>query len=109
MSVTDPEGAQSEAEVAVLMRRLAQRYIWWKEADEALKYPDQVIAQVMDIGTFEDAGLLERHLGPERLVQVLSAAEAGMFSPPSWHYWHYRLGLATGSEQVPPLPLRDFT
>jgi hypothetical protein len=37
------------------LRPLAKKYIWWETPDEALESPRRVIAQVMNIGTFEDA------------------------------------------------------
>lgn len=41
-----------------LLRDFATRYIWWKTADEALLYPQRVLAQVMNLGTYEDLGRL---------------------------------------------------
>jgi hypothetical protein len=34
---------------------LARKYVWWKTPDEAVSMPERVIAQVMDVGDFEDA------------------------------------------------------
>jgi len=39
------------------------------------------------------------------LIEVLTHAEIGQFTPRSWTYWHYRLGIAD-IDQVPPLPSR---
>jgi hypothetical protein len=85
----------------------AARYIWWKDAADAVRYPRHVIAQVMNIGTYEDVQKLRAVTDDQALAQVLTHAEAGQFSPKSWHYWHYRLGLAD-LEQVPPLPMRSY-
>ena len=90
-----------------LLHRLASRYIWWKTPADALLFPRRLIAQVMDLGTFEDVQRLISALGSQRLIEVLKSAEAGWFSPRSWHYWHYRLGLAEVG-QVPPLPARQI-
>ena len=46
-------------------------------------------------------------VGEAALRDALLHAEVGEFSPRSWHYWHYRLGLASLGE-VPPLPQRRF-
>ena len=67
--------------------------------------PERIIAQVMDIGDYEDVQTLASQLGDEMLRQVLTHAEAGQFSERSWAYWHYRLGLAD-LDQIPPLPVR---
>lgn len=91
-----------------LIRRLATRYIWWKSPDEALGQPDRVIAQVMDIGDFHDMEELREAAGDDRLRAVLTGAGAGQFRPRSWHFWHYRLGLAMEPQDVPPLPERKL-
>lgn len=70
-------------------------------------FPNRVIAQVIELGTFEDVQSMVESLGAQRLVDVIMVAEAGWFTPRSWHYWHYRLGLAEVG-QVPPLPIRSF-
>ena len=94
-----------------LLARLAARYIWWKPVDDALRYPDRIIAQVMNIGDYEDAQALVEVVGEQALREVVHHAEAGQFNERSWVYWHIRLGLAPAdaSEAFPPLPVRDFS
>lgn len=88
-----------------VLKRLRKRYIWWKnpgiEPDE-----DRIIAQVMDIGTYEDVKALEAEVGRMRIRQVLSAARPGWFSARSWDYWHLTLGLAK-LDEIPPQPERS--
>jgi hypothetical protein len=69
--------------------------------------PERVLAQVMDLGDFDDVQALSRAVGEDRLREVLIRAEAGWFRPRSWAYWHHRLGL-TEAGSVPPLPVRRF-
>ena len=89
------------------MRRLASRYVWWKTPDEAMQFPLRVMAQVMNMGDFDDMRELAETVGKDALREVLRQAEAGEFNERSWHYWHYRLGLAE-LDKVPPLPHRDL-
>lgn len=89
------------------LRALARKYIWWKTPEEAAQMPARVIAQVMDIGDYDDVQLVASRAGDEYLREVLTHAEAGQFSERSWTYWHYRLGLAD-LDEVPPLPQRTF-
>ena len=89
------------------LKPLASKYIWWKTPEEAVAMPERVIAQVMNIGDYSDVQALVAQVGNEALRNVLLHAEAGQFNERSWHYWHYRLGLAE-LEQVPPLPVRRF-
>ena len=86
---------------------LARKYVWWKTPEDAMAAPERVIAQVMNIGDYEDVQTLASQLGDEMLRQVLTHAEAGQFNERSWAYWHYRLGLAD-LDQIPPLPVRRF-
>lgn len=88
------------------LKDLARKYIWWQTPEEAAADPARVIAQVMDIGDFEDARALAERAGDELLREVLLHAGAGQFRPRSWTYWHYRLGLCRAGESVPPPPAR---
>ena len=90
-----------------VFRAMAARYIWWKTPEEALRYPQQIAAQVMNLGEWADVQILARSVGDDYLCAVIRTAEAGQFNERSWAYWHYRLHLAeVGS--VPPLPERKI-
>jgi len=87
---------------------LARRCIWWFAPEEALKYPQRVIARIMDMGTFEDIHELVGIVGEEALRQTLENAEAGQFRPRSWSYWQYLLnGLA--DDTLPSMPVRKVS
>lgn len=83
----------------------AKKYIWWKTPEDAIRYPRRVVAQVMNIGDWKDVVALERMVGPDYLREVIAHAEIGQFNARSWHFWHYRLGLAE-LNHVPPMPVR---
>jgi hypothetical protein len=84
---------------------LAKRYVWWLSPEEALEYPQRVIARIMDMGTFADIHELVAIVGEDSLRQALQNAEAGQFRPRSWSYWQYLLnGLA--DDTLPPMPVR---
>ncbi len=36
------------------LKPFARRYIWWKRPDEAIREPRSVIAQVMNMGDWDD-------------------------------------------------------
>lgn len=90
------------------LKELARKYIWWKSPEEALRNPQRIIAQVMNLGDCADVQLLTNRLGHEPFRNALEEADAGQFSERSWIYWHYRLGLS-GVGEVPPLPVRKLT
>jgi hypothetical protein len=96
-----------EASDEEVLKRLARKYIWWKSPEEALLKPQRIIAQVMNIGDYDDAQAMAGQLGDEALRQALAAAEPGQFNDRSWTYWHYRLGLAE-VDKVPPQPARTI-
>jgi len=82
------------------------KYLWWKSPVEALKKPERIVSQVMNIGDYDDVCLLEHAIGEQGFKEVLQQAEAGEFEERSWHYWHYRLCLATCEEEIPLMPKR---
>lgn len=89
------------------LRRFAGKYVWWKTPDEALATPERVVAQVMNIGDYDDVQALANQVGDDCLREVLAHAEIGQFTERSWTYWHYRLGPARPG-QVPAMPTRRF-
>ena len=95
-------------EALELLRELAKSYVWWKSPEEALKHPELIVSQVMNIGDYSDVQKMDSLINKEYLRQVILQADAGQFDKRSWHYWHYRLGLAAPGN-VPPLPERNLT
>ncbi|HET6628712.1 MAG TPA: hypothetical protein VFG91_02940 [Woeseiaceae bacterium] len=85
----------------------ARKYIWWEPPEIAVQDRHRVIAQVMNLGTFEDARSLLRQAGEMELKQALREARPGEFSARSWNYWHLILGVSP-LQAVPPLPVRRF-
>ena len=90
------------------LRRDAARYIWWEPPDEVLKRPNRVLAQVMNIGDYDDVQRLAGIAGEDALKETLLHAEAGWFDERSWTYWCYRLGIVKAGEPIPTLPTRSF-
>jgi len=89
----------------ILFKTLAAKYLWWMMPDEALKRPERIVIQVMNLGDFADVTAVLDAVGEDQARDFLTRAEAGQFSPRSWYYWHYRLGLAEAGG-VPPMPTR---
>ena len=90
----------------VLMKRMAQRYVWWQPPGTSVADPRRVIAQVMDVGTLEDIQTLAKGVGRNTLIGVMKQARPGWFRPRSWAFWHIALGLATDDSRIPPIPSR---
>jgi len=88
--------------------KLANKYVWWKTPNETLAMPDRIIAQVMNIGDYNDVQTLADQVGDQYLSDILTHAEIGQFNERSWAYWHYRLGLAAPGK-VPTMPIRKLS
>jgi hypothetical protein len=72
-------------EGSTLLEELARRYIWWKSIQEAIVYPERIIAQVMDIGDYGDVQRISDELGEDFLRRVLRQAEIGRSRPGLGH------------------------
>jgi hypothetical protein len=86
-----------------LLRRFAQRYIWWQSPEESLRSPNRVLLQVMEIGEWDDCVAMITGLPNVRLVEALQDGTAGTLSPKSWNFWHLRLKVGAPGNP-PPLP-----
>lgn len=88
--------------------RVAARYLWWETPTEAVRQPIRVVAQVMDIGDFDDVRQMISVLGTAPLWEAIFQAQPGWFSGPSWGYWCYRLAITAPGDPLPPMPRRTF-
>ena len=70
-----------------------------------MRQPERVVAQVMNIGDYDDVQILVSEAGEEYLREVLGRAEIGQYNARSWAYWHYRLGMADPG-RIPAMPRR---
>jgi hypothetical protein len=86
-----------------LLRSFAERYIWWRGAHPPSE--DRVVAQVMDLGTYDDIRCLEAAYGPEELRDVMLRAAPGWIGARSWSFWRGRL-LHAGAGPIPARPPR---
>jgi len=82
---------------ADVIERFGRKYLWWRPADGRPFSEDRIIAQTMNLGTYEDILLLERTVGKPRLVEVMLRAEPGWIDDRSWEFWRGRLSFATGA------------
>jgi hypothetical protein len=91
-----------------LIAELGRKYIWWAPIGDKPHTPERVIAQVMNIGTYEDIRRLETALGFEQLADVMIQAAPGWISPRSWSFWRGRLARETAKAIPAEPPRRAF-
>jgi hypothetical protein len=85
-----------------------RKYLWWEPVDGQPHSEDRIIAQTMNLGTYEDILLLEQMVGKPRLVEIMLRAEPGWINERSWEFWRGRLSFATGAAIPIGTPRRAF-
>jgi hypothetical protein len=85
-----------------------RKYLWWRPADGGSHSDDRIIAQTMNLGTYDDILLLEQTVGRARLTEIMLHAEPGWISDRSWEFWRGRLSFATGVAIPNKAPRRAF-
>jgi len=90
------------------LKKFGRKYLWWKPTGGQPFSEDRIIAQTMNLGTYDDILLLERAVGKPRLVEVMLRAEPGWINDRSWEFWRGRLSFATGAAIPHQAPRRAF-
>jgi hypothetical protein len=85
-----------------------RKYLWWRPAGGQPHSEDRIIAQTMNLGTYDDILLLEETVGQARLAEIMLRAEPGWFDDRSWGFWRGRLSFATGAVIQREAPRRAF-
>ena len=85
-----------------------RKYLWWQPVSGQPFSEDRIIAQTMNLATYDDILLLEQTVGRARLVEIMLHAEPGWFSDRSWEFWRGRLSFATGLAIPNGAPRRIF-
>jgi hypothetical protein len=85
-----------------------RKYVWWDPVGDEPHSENRIIAQAMNLGTFDDILVLEQTLGKSRLIEVMLRAEPGWFSDRSWEFWRGRLSLAAGGAIPEEAPRRSL-
>jgi hypothetical protein len=85
-----------------------RKYLWWSPVSGPVFSEDRIIAQTMNLGTYDDILLLEQTVGRTRLVEIILHAEPGWINDRSWEFWRGRLSFATGAVIPLKAPRRAF-
>ena len=91
-----------------LLCELESRYFWWEPVGSEPRSPERIVAQAMNLASFQDARRLEKTLGPDRLARIMLSAAPGWIDERSWEFWRGRLTRATGLKMPDEPPRRMF-
>jgi hypothetical protein len=80
----------------------------WKPPGGQRHSDDRIIAQAMNLATYDDILLLEQTVGRAGPVEIMLHAEPGWLNDRSWEFWRGRLSLATGAAIPDQAPRRAF-
>jgi hypothetical protein len=94
--------------VAALVSELERTYIWWRPSGDRPFSQERIVAQAMNLGTYEDIRRMEAVLGHDRLATVMRRAQPGWFSDRSWEFWRGRLSHRLGVPMPEDAPRRHF-
>lgn len=91
-----------------LIAEFEKKYFWWEPVGSQPRSDARILAQTMNLASFADVRRLEIEAGPNKLHDVMIAAEPGWFSEKSWEFWRGRLAGATSSAVPEEPPRRSF-
>jgi hypothetical protein len=103
MGVSEVDGLSAD-----LAAELESRFFWWEPVGSQPRSHARILAQAMNLASFDDVRRLEQALGPDRLVEAMLEAEPGWIDERSWEFWRGRLALATGRVMPDAPPRRTF-
>ena len=93
---------------AALLSDLETKYFWWEPVGSEPRSADRVLAQAMNMASFDEVRRLERELGHDALLNTMLAAQPGWLNDRSWEFWRGRLAFATGRAIPEDAPRRSF-
>jgi hypothetical protein len=93
---------------AALLSDFERKYFWWEPIGTESRSPDRIVAQAMDLASFDDIRRLEHEFGYSTLLNTMLAAQPGWLSDRSWEFWRGRLAFATGRAIPEDAPRRSF-
>jgi hypothetical protein len=99
--------ATSDVSQAVIAE-FGRKYLWWEPVGGQPHSDDRIIAQTMNLGTYDDILVLEQMVGKSRLVEIMLRAQPGWISDRSWEFWRGRLSFSTGAAIPDKAPRRSF-
>jgi hypothetical protein len=87
-----------------LASELERRFFWWEHVGTEPRSDARIVAQAMDLASFDDVRRLETMLGSDALADAMLSAQPGWISDRSWEFWRGRL--RTAGKTIPETPPR---
>jgi hypothetical protein len=108
MNPRDIVSAPTELMPADLAATLEERFFWWEPVGLQARSHYRILAQAMELASFQDVLFLERTIGSDRLIETMLNAAPGWIGERSWEFWRGRLMRATGRVLPDTPPRRSF-
>lgn len=90
---------------AELAAELERKYFWWEPVGLQPRSDIRILAQAMDLASFDEVLDLEKKVGAQTLIEAMLKAGPGWISERSWEFWRGRLTRASG-RILPDAPAR---
>ncbi len=84
------------------LKGIAAKLIWWQLPEVSLQDTRRLVAQIMNLGAWDDVKFAQTHFGEAAFRAALEHAQPGWFEQDSWVLWHNAFDLP-----VPALPQRE--
>lgn len=97
-----PERPNVPAPVPPELLHVAQRVVWFKLPEDALRDSEHFLCHAMTYGAAADLAVVRSYFSDDALRTTLRRAHPGIFDARSWAYWHVVLGV----RPIPPMPVR---
>jgi len=91
-----------------LLAEFEQKFFWWEPIASQPRTDARILAQAMELASFDDVQRLEAEIGADHLVDAMLTAQPGWLSARSWEFWRGRLERATGRTIPQKPPQRSF-
>src|ERR1044072_2812543 len=90
------------------LSELERKFFWWEPVGSQPRSDLRILAQAMNLASFEDVRRLETALGADQLIDVMLTPGPGGVDERSWDFWGGRWALAAGRAIPETPPRRSF-
>ncbi|MES1180999.1 MAG: hypothetical protein ABUL66_03960 [Verrucomicrobiota bacterium] len=83
------------------LKSIAAKLIWWQPPEISLQDVRRLVAQVMNLGSWEDVKFAQKQFGVAAFRDALEHSQPGWFEQDSWVIWHNAFELPVPEQARP--------